>query len=56
MSTPIPPQCNTFYEQIKMSRNLDLRDARGKIHSLAFVLLGVMLSLCRNRDGVLSMP
>lgn len=54
MSTPIPLQCTTFYEQIKMCQNLDLRDERGKIHSLAFVLLGVMISLCRNRDGVLS--
>lgn len=54
MNTPISLQSNTFYEQIKMCQNLDLRDARGKIHCLAFVLLGVMLSLYRNRDGNLS--
>ena len=54
MNTPIPMQCNTFYEQIKTCPNLDLRDPRGKIHCLAFVLLGVIISLSRNRDGVLS--
>jgi len=54
MKTPIPSQSNTFYEQLKMCKNLDLRDPRGKTHSLAFVLLGVMIALCRNRDGVLS--
>lgn len=54
MDTPIQAQCSTFYEQIKICKDLDLRDQRGKIHSLAFVLLGVMIALSRNRDGVLS--
>ena len=54
MNTPIQAQCSTFYEQLKICKDLDLRDPRGKIHSLAFVLLGVMIALSRNRDGVLS--
>lgn len=54
MTTPIVLQSNTFYEELKMCKELDLRDNRGKIHSLAFVLLGVMIALCRNRDGILS--
>ena len=54
MDTPIDLQSTTFYEQIKMCKNLDLRDSRGKIHCLAFVLLGVMIGLFRNRDGNLS--
>ena len=54
MNTPIPLQSNTFYEQIKACANLDLRDERGKLHCLAFVLISLMIALCRNRDGVLS--
>jgi predicted transposase YbfD/YdcC len=54
MNTPIVAQSNTFYEQIKNCQGLDLRDNRGKIHSLEFVLLGVIIALYRNRDGVLS--
>ena len=54
MNTPIMLQSNTFYEQIKNCQGLDLRDNRGKIHSLEFVLIGVIIALYRNRDGVLS--
>ena len=54
MNTPIRVQCNTFYEQIKNCKDLDLRDNRGKRHSLAIVLIGVMIGLCRSRDGILS--
>lgn len=54
MTTPTVLQSNTFYEQLKTCKDLDLRDSRGKVHSLAFVLIGVMVALCRNRDGVLS--
>ena len=54
MTTPTVLQSNTFYEQLKTCKDLDLRDSRGKIHPLAFVLIGVMIALCRNRDGVLS--
>ena len=54
MSTPISVQCTTFYEQIKQCKELDLRDERGKKHSLALVLIGVMIALLLNRDGVLS--
>ncbi len=44
----------TFYEKLQVCEGLDLRDNRGKIHELAFVLLGVSLALLRNRDGNLS--
>src|SRR3989304_1081147 len=54
MNTSNVVQYNTFYEQIKNCQGLDLRDNRGKIHSLEFVLLGLILALNRNRDGVLS--
>ena len=54
MNTAIQAQCNTFYEQIKTVQNLDLPDPRGKIHCLSFILLGVMIALSRNRDGILS--
>ena len=47
-------QGTTFYEQLQNCPELDLRDRRGKIHNLAFVLLGLTLSLLRNRDGCLS--
>ena len=54
MNTPIVAQGNTFYEQIKNCELLDLRDNRGKKHSLALVLLSVIIAMYRNRDGVLS--
>lgn len=47
-------QGTTFYEQLQNCPELDLRDRRGKIHNLGFVLLGLTLSLLRNRDGCLS--
>ncbi len=47
-------QETTFYEQVQKAEGLDLRDNRGKRHKLAFILLGVMLGLLRNRDGNLS--
>lgn len=54
MNTPIAAQVSTFYEQIQSCKLLDLRDNRGKKHSLAFVLLSVMIAMYRNRDGILS--
>lgn len=45
MNTPIAALCNTFYEQIKNYPGLDLRDDRGKIHSLEFLLLGVIIHI-----------
>lgn len=54
MNTSIEVQYTSFYEHLKTAKNLDLRDPRGKIHDLHFVLLGVIIALIRNRDGVLS--
>jgi len=47
-------QETTFYEELQKSINLDLRDNRGKIHDLPYVLLGFTISLLRRRDGFLS--
>lgn len=54
MNTPIVAQGSTFYEQIKNCDLLDLRDNRGKKHSLGLVLLSVIIAMYRNRDGILS--
>lgn len=47
-------QETTFYQELQNCEALDLRDNRGKTHNLAFVLLGLTLSLLRSRDGNLS--
>lgn len=47
-------QGTTFYEQLQNCEELDLRDPRGKIHNLAFILLGLTIGLLRKRDGCLS--
>ncbi len=47
-------QETTFYERLQNREGLDLRDNRGKRHDLAFILLGVLIGLLRNRDGHLS--
>lgn len=47
-------QGTTFYEQLQNCKDLDLRDPRGKIHNLAFILVGLTIGLLRNRDGCLS--
>ena len=54
MATYTKEQETTFYEEIQNCEGLDLRDSRGKIHDLAFVLLGLIIGLLRNRDGNLS--
>lgn len=54
MNTLLPVQSTTFYEALQTCKGLDLRDNRGKVHGIALVLLGVLIALCRNRDGVLS--
>jgi hypothetical protein len=54
MEQLIKSESTSFYEKIKTCENLDLRDARGKKHCLGFVLLGVVIGLCRNKDGNLS--
>ena len=47
-------QETTFYEQLQNCQELDLRDPRGKVHNVAFILLGLTIGLLRNRDGCLS--
>jgi len=47
-------QYMTFFEILQTCKELDLRDNRGKRHCLAFVLLGLLVSLLRKRDGKLS--
>jgi predicted transposase YbfD/YdcC len=54
MSTLAAAQCSTFYEALQQCEGLDLRDNRGKVHAMELVLTGVLIGLCRNRDGVLS--
>ena len=44
----------TFFEIIKNTEGLDLRDKRGKKHCFAVVILGVLIALFRDRDGNLS--
>lgn len=53
-STNMTMQRRTFYEELQNRSDIDLRDNRGKQHNLAFVLLGITLSLLRRRDGNLS--
>ncbi|MCP5108502.1 MAG: ISAs1 family transposase, partial [bacterium] len=47
-------QETTFYVQLQNCEALDSRDNRGKIHNMAFVLLGLTIGLLRKRDGCLS--
>ncbi len=54
MGTHIKAQETTFYQELQNCEGLDLRDSRGKIHELSFVLLGLIIGLLRNRDGNLS--
>lgn len=54
MPTHDKKQETTFYEEVQKADGLDLRDNRGKIHDLPFILLGVILGLLRKRDGNLS--
>ena len=54
MPTYTKEQETTFYAEIQNCKGLDLRNSRGKIHDLGFVLLSLMIALLRNRDGNLS--
>jgi len=47
-------QYTAFFKVLQTYKDLDLRDNRGKRHCLAFVLLGLLISLLRKRDGKLS--
>src|SRR3954469_14409258 len=54
-STLLPDaQSSTFFQALQQCKELDLRDNRGKVHRLEVMLMGVVIGLCRNRDGVLS--
>ena len=51
---PCQKDSRSFFEKLQNAEGLDLRDNRGKRHSLAIVLVGVTLALLSNRDGCLS--
>ena len=54
--TPAPclAKTTTFFQLLDHSPALDGRDNRGKVHSIALVLSGLVLALCCRRDGKLS--
>lgn len=55
MTTPAcPVKTTTFFQLLAQTPDLDLRDNRGKRHSLALVLTGLVAALCCGRDGNLS--
>jgi hypothetical protein len=47
-------QRTSFYLALQNSPELDLRDNRGKVHSMSLVLCGLIVSLLRGKDGCLS--
>ena len=51
---PCPKDNRSFFEKLQNEKGLDLRDARGKRHDLAVILVGVTLAVLSNRDGCLS--
>lgn len=53
-TVPCPLKTTTFFQLLENSPQLDGRDNRGKRHSLALVLTGLVLALCCGRDGSLS--
>ena len=52
--TTCPAKTTTFFQLIDNTPELDMRDNRGKRHSLALVLTGLVAALCCGRDGNLS--
>jgi len=52
--TPCPIKTTTFFQTLQQTPGLDTRDNRGKKHSIALVINGVVLALCCGRDGNLS--
>ena len=52
--TPCPIKITTFFQTLQQTPGLDTRDNRGKKHSIALVITGVVLALCCGRDGKLS--
>ena len=53
-SATCPYQDRAFFNLLNQQDDLDQRDNRGKKHSLAFVLMGVVMALLAGRDGNLS--
>ena len=51
---PCPLKPTTFFQLLDNTPELDGRDNRGKRHSLALVLTGLVAALCCGRDGSLS--
>jgi predicted transposase YbfD/YdcC len=49
-----PHQDKAFFVHLAQATDLDQRDARGKKHALALVLMGVIMALLAGRDGNLS--
>lgn len=47
-------QRNSFYLALQSNSGLDLRDKRGKTHSMSLVLCGLIFALLRGKDGNLS--
>lgn len=47
-------EVSTWYERLQAHPELDQRDNRGKRHKLSLVLLEMLMSLLRGRDGTLS--
>jgi predicted transposase YbfD/YdcC len=53
-TTPYQVKTTTFFQLLTQSPALDGRDNRGKVHSIALVLSGLVLALCCGQDGKLS--
>lgn len=53
-TTTCPVKTTTFFQLLDQTPDLDMRDKRGKRHSLALVLTGLVAALCCGRDGNLS--
>lgn len=53
-AAPCPLKTTTFFQLLENTPQLDGRDNRGKRHSLALVLTGLVVALCCGRDGSLS--
>jgi predicted transposase YbfD/YdcC len=51
---PCQENNRSFFGKLQEAEGLDLRDARGKRHDLAVILMGVLLAILCNRDGNMS--
>lgn len=51
---PCLVKATTFYQLLEQTPGLDGRDNRGKKHSTALIMTGLVLALCCGRDGKLS--